>query len=69
MEIQVTRSLNELNLIRQSLDSINIQGKDAKFVAFLQAKVEQDIIDLQNLINDEENKKQLELLKLKTKNK
>ena len=34
----------ELSLIRQSLDMITISGKDAKFVAQLQSKLEEALI-------------------------
>lgn len=33
----------EWNVIRQGLDSITISGKDAKFLATLQIKVEKDL--------------------------
>ena len=35
--------LNELKLIRVSLDSVTIKGADAKFLANLQIKVEQEM--------------------------
>lgn len=35
--------LNELKLIRASLDSVTIKGADAKFLANLQIKVEHEI--------------------------
>jgi len=37
----------ELQLLRQSLDMIAIQGKDAKSIASLQIKLEQHILSLQ----------------------
>jgi hypothetical protein len=37
----------ELAFIRQSLDLVTISGKDAKFVANLQNKVENEMIEIQ----------------------
>ena len=42
-------TLNELLLIRQSLDIIPITGKDAKYVAQLQLKLEKHIADLEKM--------------------
>ena len=36
-------TINEIQLLRQSLDIITIQGKDAKLVAALQVKLEEQI--------------------------
>ena len=38
--------LNELRLIRVSLDSVTIKGADAKFLAQLQTKTEKQIEEL-----------------------
>jgi hypothetical protein len=40
-------TINELHLFRQALDIISITGKDAKYVAQLQLKVEQHIQQLE----------------------
>lgn len=40
----------ELQVIRQSLDVIQINGKDAKFLAGLQIKLEQEIAKIQQKI-------------------
>ena len=40
-------TINELSLIRQSLDIIPITGKDAKYVTQLQLKLEKHIADLE----------------------
>lgn len=50
-------SLNELSLFRQLLDIVDIKGKDAKYIANLQIKLENEI----NEINISEQKKQNEL--------
>jgi hypothetical protein len=47
-EISLTEA--ELQVIRQSLDIIQIAGKDAKFLANLQIKLEQDISKIQQKI-------------------
>jgi hypothetical protein len=52
---------NELNFIRQSLDTVQISGKDAKFLANLQIKVEQELINIQQMKQQEEQKKLLAL--------
>ena len=52
---------NEIQLIRQSLDVISISGKDAKFVATLQVKLEREMAQIQEILKQEEAKKQKEL--------
>jgi hypothetical protein len=37
----------EISFIRQALDLVNILGKDAKFVADLQIKLENEILQIQ----------------------
>ena len=54
-------TLNELTFIRQSLEIVSISGKDAKFLANLQIKVEQEIQQIQTLLQEEEVKKKQEL--------
>ena len=54
-------TLNELTFIRQSLEVVSISGKDAKFLANLQIKVEQEIQQIQTLLQEEEVKKKQEL--------
>lgn len=51
----------EIQLLRQSLDLINISGKDAKFVANLQVKLEQELTQIQEMLKQDETKKQQEL--------
>ena len=58
---EVELSLNEIQLLRQSLDIIRISGKDAKFVATLQVKLEREIEQIQEILKQEEAKKQKEL--------
>ena len=54
-------TLNELAFIRQSLDVVSISGQDAKFLANLQIKVEQEIAEARQLIQQEEISKKKEL--------
>lgn len=46
----------ELAFIRQSLDLVTISGKDAKFVANLQTKVENEMMEIQKLKEQAKNK-------------
>lgn len=52
---------NELNFIRQSLETVTIQGKDAKFLATLQVKIEHELSEIKKMIQEEEQKKMLAL--------
>jgi hypothetical protein len=52
---------NELNFIRQSLETIQIQGKDAKFLANLQTKIEHELSEIKRMMQEEEQKKMLAL--------
>ena len=50
----------EIAFLRQSLDLITISGKDAKFIANLQVKLENEMMDIQR---SKEEQKALELSK------
>lgn len=52
---------NELNFIRQSLETVTISGKDAKFLATLQVKIEHELAEIQKMMQAEEQKKMLAL--------
>jgi hypothetical protein len=52
---------NEVVFLRQALDLVTVNGKDAKFLANLQVKLENEIVQIQNLKAAEEEKKQREL--------
>jgi hypothetical protein len=43
-------NLNEMQLIRHSLDTVTIVGKDAIMLANLQVKLENEIASIQNSI-------------------
>ena len=65
-------TLNELMFIRQALDLVTISGKDAKYVASLQYKLENEIQEIQNASEDEKTKllkKAIELDKQKSTSK
>lgn len=54
-------SQNEIIFIRQALDLVTVSGKDAKFLANLQVKIEQELLEIDGLKLKEEQKKQAEL--------
>ena len=41
----------EISVLRQSLDTITLSGKDAKFIALLQIKLEQELGEIQKQVN------------------
>lgn len=57
-------SLEEIALLRQSLNVIEIKGSSAIFVATLQVKLDQEISQIQAMIAEEENNKQAGLKKI-----
>jgi hypothetical protein len=44
-------SLNELIFLRQASDIVSITGKDAKFLANLQTKLEHEITEINNMMS------------------
>ena len=52
---------NEIVFIRQCLDLPSISGRDAKFLANLQAKIEQELAEIEQMKAKAEQKKQQEL--------
>ena len=61
--------LGEVTLLRQSLDVIQITGKDAQYVANLQSKLEHQIKEIEDFIKAEELKKAEGIQKLEKSNK
>jgi hypothetical protein len=57
-------SLEEINLLRQSLNVIEIKGNSAIFVATLQVKLDQEISQIRTMIEEEEKKKQAGIRKI-----
>jgi len=51
----------ELQLLRQSLEIITITGKDAKFVASLQSKLEYELSQISQMMGSVEKKKAQDL--------
>jgi hypothetical protein len=51
----------ELNFIRQALETVPIQGRDAKFCASIQIKLEQELEEITQMIKAEEESKMLGL--------
>ena len=47
-------TVNEIQLLRQSLDIISIKGTDAKFLSNLQIKLENELIQIQEILKQEE---------------
>jgi len=54
-------TVNEIQLLRQSLDIISIKGTDAKFLANLQSKLEGELLQIQEMLHKVEEAKQQEL--------
>ena len=52
---------NELAFIRQSLDVVSVSGKDAKFLANLQGRIENELIEIEQMKRQEEMRKAEEL--------
>ena len=46
-------TLDEIKLLRQSLNIIDIKGSSAIFVATLQSKIDRDIMEIESFINEE----------------
>jgi hypothetical protein len=54
-------SLQEIIFIRQALEIVQIHGKDAKFVADLQTKLEHELDQIEMMKKEAEEKKLIEL--------
>ena len=64
MNYEIGFSLEEIAVIRQSLDVIQISGKSARAIAGLQDKLDEAIMNIQFTLQAEETKKQEELEKI-----
>jgi hypothetical protein len=53
----------EIQTMRQSLDLITIAGKDARFLANLQTKLEHELTQISHMLSAEQTKKQEDLQK------
>jgi hypothetical protein len=54
----------ELNFLRQALETVPIQGRDAKFCASIQIKLEQELEEITQMIKAEEESRMLDLQQL-----
>jgi len=52
---------NEITFLRQALDLVTIKGTDAKFLASLQIKLENELIQIIEILRQEEEVKQQSL--------
>jgi hypothetical protein len=67
MEIfSVELTHNELAFLRQSLDVVSVSGKDAKFLATLQVKIEGELMQIEQMKQAEEQKKREDLQQVLT---
>jgi hypothetical protein len=57
---------NELAFLRQSLDVVSVSGKDAKFLATLQVKIENELVQIEQIKQAEEQKKREDLQQVLT---
>lgn len=57
-------SLDEIVVIRQSLNVIEIKGSSAQFIANLQNKLDNEIFQIKELLAQEELKKQAGIAKI-----
>lgn len=57
-------SLDEIAVIRQSLNVIEIKGSSAQFIANLQNKLDNEIFQIKELLAQEEDKKQAGIAKI-----
>jgi hypothetical protein len=57
-------TLDEIATLRQSLNVIDIKGASAQFIANLQIKLDQEISQIQEMLMQEENKKQAGIKKI-----
>ena len=55
---------SELNCIRQSLDLMTVKGTDAKFLVSLQVKIENEIMEISNILQQEQTTKEEALKQL-----
>lgn len=57
-------SLDEIIVLRQSLNVIEIKGSSAQFIANLQLKLDSEINQIREMIAEEEKKKQAGIAKI-----
>jgi hypothetical protein len=57
-------SIDEITVLRQSLNVIEIKGSSAQFIANLQNKLDNEILQIREMITQEEKKKQAGIARL-----
>lgn len=57
-------TVEEITLLRQALNVIDIKGASAIFVATLQVKLDQELSQISNILQEEQNKKQAGIAKI-----
>jgi hypothetical protein len=57
-------SLDEIAVLRQALNVIEIKGASAQFIANLQVKLDNEILQIKEIIVQEEQKKQAGIAKI-----
>lgn len=57
-------TLEEIRVLRQSLNVIDIKGASAVFIATLQTKLDNELTQIQTMIVEEEKKKQAGITKI-----
>lgn len=57
-------TVEEITLLRQSLNIIEIKGSSAQFVANLQLKLDHELVQIQVMMQEEEKKKQAGIRKI-----
>jgi hypothetical protein len=58
---EINLTFNELTFLRSALDPISIQGRDARFVASLQIKLEHEIEEVKRMLQEAETQKMEDL--------
>ena len=51
---EISLTINEMTFLRSALDPISIQGRDARFIASLQIKLEQEIEEIKHMLKKAE---------------
>jgi hypothetical protein len=57
-------SVEEITVLRQSLNVIDIKGSSAQFIANLQLKLDSELGQIQQMLQAEQNKKQAGITKI-----
>lgn len=57
-------TVEEITLLRQSLNIIEIKGSSAQFVANLQLKLDHELMQIQAMMQEEEKKRQAGIRKI-----